>query len=332
MTAKPSSFLLLAFCTLPFAFLVSCGYVGDPLPPTLDIPRPVTDLRVQQRADKILIDFTIPELTTEGIALRLERVELRAGPYTRDPFDAEAWAAAAKLLDTSALKPGPAHLEVDAAGWTGQEVFWRVRLFSHKRRDSGWSDFVAFKVTPPLPPPAGLKAESVAEGVRLNWTGPGDATFRVLRRTGKETPVEVASASGREWLDRDVRFGETYAYSLRSVVKNGQSVVTSDFSAPVTITPVDRFPPAVPQGLAALAASSSIELTWEQNTENDLRGYYVYRAAGDAGYERLGDVREVPTLSDRDVKPATRYRYAISSVDRTGNQSARSTPVEVSTP
>jgi hypothetical protein len=333
MTAKPSSSLLpFALCLLPFAFLSSCGYVGDPLPPTLDIPRRVTDLRVEQRADKVLIDFSIPELTTEGMALRLERVELRAGPYTRAPFDAEAWTAQAKPLDTSGLKSGPAHLELEASAWTGQEVFWRVRLFSHKGRDSGWSEFVTFRVIPPLRPPDGLKAETVADGVRLSWTGPGDATFRIQRRTGKEPPVEVASANGREWLDRDIRYGETYAYSLRSVVKNGRSSVTSDLSAPVTITPVDRFPPAVPQGLAALAASSSIELTWEQNTETDLRGYYVYRAAGDAAFERLGDVREVPTLSDREVKPAARYRYAISSLDRSGNESARSTPVEVSTP
>ena len=314
-----------------FAMLLAgCGYVGDPLPPTLDIPRRVTDLRVRQRVDKVLVDFTIPELTTESLVLKLDRVELRAGPYARDPFDSEAWAPEAKVINTSGLKPGPAHLELDASGWTGQEVFWRVRLFSHKGRDSGWSDFVAFRVLPPPKPPTGLKAEAAPGGVRLTWSE--EATLRILRRTGKEEPAVVATATGREWLDKEARFGESYEYTARTVIESGDSSVTSDLTPPAAITPLDTFPPAVPQGLTALAATASIELTWEQNTEPDLRGYYVYRAVGDGAWERAGDVLALPSLSDRGVKPATRYRYAVSSVDRTGNESARSTPVEVSMP
>jgi len=315
----------------PFALLLAgCGYVGDPLPPTLDIPRRVTDLRVRQRADRLLVDFTIPELTTEGLALGLAKVDLRAGPYTREPFDAEAWAAGARPLDTSNLKPGPAHLEVDAGAWIGREAFWRVRLFGHKGRDSGWSDFVAFRVVPPPQPPAGFGAEATAEGVRLSWTE--ETTLRILRGSGKQPPADVATVSGRGWLDSNVRFGETYEYAARTVIRSGESTATSELTAPVVITPLDTFPPAVPQALAALAASSSIELTWEQNTESDLRGYYVYRAVGDGEFERLGDLRQVPGLSDRDVKPATRYRYSVSAVDRNGNQSARSAPVEASMP
>ncbi len=310
--------------------MAGCGYVGDPLPPTLDVPRRVTDLRVRQRVDRVLVDFTIPELTTEGLALRLARVELRAGPYARDPFDSEAWAAQAKLIDTTGLKPGPAHLEVDATGWTGQEVFWRVRLFSHKGRDSGWSDFAIFRVLPPPSPPAGMKAETTAEGVRLSWTD--DATIRVLRRAGNQEPVVVATVSGRQWLDKEARFGETYEYTARTVIESGESTVTSGLTAPLAVTPLDTFPPAAPHGLKALAAAASVELTWEQNTEPDLGGYRVYRAPGEGAWEGVGDLVNVPGLSDRQVKPATRYRYAVSSVDRSGNESARSAPVEVLMP
>ncbi len=75
---------------------------------------------------------------------------------------------------------------------------------------------------------------------------------------------------------------------------------------------------------------------WER-PQNELRGHFLGHylsacAAGDAAFERLGDVLDVPSLSDREVKPATRYRYAVSSVDRSGNESARSEPVEVSVP
>ncbi len=323
-------FLLLA----PLA-LVGCGAIGDPLPPTLDIPQKITDLRVMEKADKLVVDFTIPELTTEGLALRLEKVDLRAGTYTKSPFNAEDWAAGAKALDTAGLKPGPAHLELEAGSWIGQEVFFRVRAFSRKGRDSGWSDFVAFRPIPPLAPPPAPTAAATENGVSLNWSifsAPAGLTFRIFRRTGKGEPSEVGAASAPEWLDRDAQFGETYEYTIQAALKSGASAALSAVSPPVTITPVDKFPPAVPKGLEALAGSASIELSWEQNTESDLRGYYVYRAAGEGAWERLGDVIEVPDYSDRTVKPGTRYRYAISAIDRSGNESQRSAAVETSLP
>ncbi len=315
--------------------LAGCGTIGDLRPPTLDIPRKVTDLRVVERADKIVIDFTIPALTTEDLPLKLAKVDLRAGPYAQSPFDAEAWAARAQSLDTAGLKPGPANLQMDAAPWKGQELFFRVRLFSHKGRDSGWSEFAALSVIPPLETPLGLKAEAVAQGVRLSWAGPegpAGVSFRIRRGAGKQAPAEVATVSGREWVDTGARFGETYAYTLQAVVKTGATWAESEVSQPVTVTPVDRFPPAVPQGLTGLAGSASIELTWDPNAEADLRGYYVYRSSGAGAWTRLGDVVETPSYSDREVKPGMAYRYAVSSVDQSGNESQRSSAVEVSMP
>ena len=135
-----------------------------------------------------------------------------------------------------------------------------------------------------------------------------------------------------EWLDREAQFGETYEYSLQTVLKVGSSAAESAVSQALTITPVDRFPPEPPEGLAALAGSSTIELTWEQSTETDLRGYRIYRAAGDGALEPLGDPVEVPSYSDRGVQSGARYRYAVSAVDRSGNESQRSSAVEVAMP
>jgi hypothetical protein len=299
---------------LPLACLAlaGCGAIGDLQPPTLDIPQPVADLRAIQQGDKIAIDFTIPELTTEGTALRLAKVELSAGQ---------------ELLDTAGMKPGPAHLDLEVDRWKGQEVIFRVRLFSHKGRDSGWSEQVPLRVIPPLATPGGLKAETVASGVRLSWEGQPDSSFRVRR--GGEV---VADVSGHEWVDTTAQFGQKYEYSLQAVVMSDPVRAESEISPAVAITPQDRFPPAVPKGLNGMAASSSIELAWDPNGESDLGGYNVYRTSGEQAWQRVAERTAAPSYSDRDVKPATAYRYAVAAVDLSGNESERTAPIEVTLP
>jgi predicted phage tail protein len=307
-------------------FLTGCGYVGEALPPALNIPKRVTDLRVIERADKAFVDFTVQELTTEELPLRLGRIELQAET-----------GAQPQTLDTSTvLKPAAVHLEYPVRGWVNQEVRFRVRVFSRQGRDSGWSDSVTLRVVAPLDTPSELKVEAVAQGVRLQWTGaasPAGTAFRVWKRSGEEkTAAEAAMVAAREWVDADTRYGVLYDYSVQAVNKSGGANAESEIRGPVSITPVDTFPPAVPAGLTALAGAASIELTWDRDTEPDLAGYYLYRAAAGGEFARLGGLLETPAYSDREVKPAIRYRYAVSSVDRTGNESGRSGPVEAGLP
>ncbi len=299
---------------LPLAALAlaGCGAIGDLQPPTLDIPLPVTDLSVIERGEKVVVEFTIPELTTEGLALRLARVDLEAG---------------SEALDTTGMKPGPVRLEVAAARWRGREVPFRVRLVSRKGRDSGWSKPVVLRVVAPLATPSGLKAEAVSSGVKLVWEGSPDLSYRI-RRNGEI----VATTAGREWVDGAARFGERYEYSLQAAVMSDPVRAESEISPGVAITPEDRFPPAVPKRLTGMAASSSIELAWEPCGEADLAGYNVYRATGGQEFRRVAERATAPSYSDRDVKPSVPYRYAVSAVDLSGNESQRSAPVEVSLP
>ena len=43
--------------------------MGAPKPPALDIPTRITDLRAAEYGDKIVVQFTIGPLTTDGLAL-----------------------------------------------------------------------------------------------------------------------------------------------------------------------------------------------------------------------------------------------------------------------
>jgi hypothetical protein len=312
-----------------------CGYVGEPLPPALRIPGKVTDLRAAQQEDRIVINFTVPELTAEGLPLKLGKVDLLAGPFAKAPFNAETWAAGAKTLDTSTVKPGPATVEVASSGWSGQEVFFRVRVIGDRGKDGGWSDFANLRVIAPLRKPDGPKLESTAQGVKLTWAGPREpagVAFRIRRREGQGAVAEVATATGYEWLDTQARYGETYEYSIQSLVTADGARAESAPSDPVSILPVDRHPPAVPSGLTALAGPSSIELSWDPNGEVDFAGYFVYRAAGGGAFERIAGPLSAPSFSDKDARPGVKYRYAVSAVDQVGNESDRSATVELTLP
>ena len=49
-------------------------------------------------------------------------------------------------------------------------------------------------------------------------------------------------------------------------------------------------------------------------------------------FEKLEDAVQLPAYSDRKVEAGKTYRYQISAIDQSGNESARSQPVTVTIP
>ena len=308
--------------------IAGCGYIGDPLPPALNIPTQVTDLRAVQRGGKLIVEFSIPEKTTEALpVVSVESVDLRAGPFADAQFNMDAWAAAARPLKTDSLKPGNVRVEVPVDVWLNKEVILAVRLTNRKGRSSQWSNLVVLPVVAPLTTPANLKAESIVEGVRLTWTAPGATTFRVFRG------ADLLGKSDRnEYLDKDVQFGKEYVYTVQAARKIGETEAESESSPPAAITPRDTFPPAAPTGASAIAGTTTIELNWDRNTESDFKNYRIFRAAGSGNFEKIADAVEAPAFSDRAIVSGTAYRYAISAVDQAGNESPQSNIVEITAP
>ena len=52
------------------AVLVSCGAPGVPIPPALELAKPVTDLRVARMGDKVYLAWTVPAKTTDRQTVR----------------------------------------------------------------------------------------------------------------------------------------------------------------------------------------------------------------------------------------------------------------------
>lgn len=327
------AFFLAPLAAALAALCSSCGYVSDPLPPSLNIPMVVTDLTAQQRGDKLVVDCTIPLLTTDGVVMtRVGAVDLRGGPYAGPGWDLNRWAEQARKIEPHVEKPGPVHLEIPIDDWAGQVVVLALRVAGPKGKLSDWSNVISIPVVQPLGPPAGLRAEAVREGVKVEWQVPEGRpglSFRVYKRApDQKEAVLAAPVEKPPYIDRDTQYGRQYAYSVQTIQKVAQVEAESDISSPVSVTPQDTFAPVVPSGLAGIAGTNSIQLSWDPNAEPDLKGYRVYRAAEGEQLQRLAEV-DTPSYSDRAVQPGKKFRYAVSAVDQLGNESARSAPVEV---
>jgi fibronectin type 3 domain-containing protein len=137
-----------------------------------------------------------------------------------------------------------------------------------------------------------------------------------------EPKLEAAGETeSREFVDADAEFGFRYRYVVIGLSGASQQSLPSD---PVEIQPVDTFAPTVPSNLAAVAGVGSIDLSWSQNTEDDLAGYNVYRATADGPFARYAERVGVPAFTDSKVEAGQRYRYVVTAIDRTGNESGRS--------
>jgi hypothetical protein len=309
---------------------VGCGYIGAPLTPLANVPTKISDLAAIQRGAALIVHCSVPTHTTENVFIKTPvKLDLRIGP-AGDNFNAAEWSAHAKPVADPEVKDGIATYRIPTREWTGKEVAIGVRAVGSNGKQSEWSNYEMLPVVAPPETPSAPEVKDTAIGEHIAWTGRGDQ-FRVLKRTGDEENYIIAvTAAGHEWTDTAIEYGKSYTYMMQALVDAGnKKVAESDLSKPVTCTPKDTFPPAVPSGLRADPAPNSVALVWEPDTEADLAGYRVYRSVGDGPWQKLADVNTVPSYSDATVEHGKTYHYAVSAFDKTGNESERCAPVEI---
>ena len=98
---------------------------------------------------------------------------------------------------------------------------------------------------------------------------------------------------------------------------------------------IDRIAPSIPTGLAATPApgdARSVNLKWNVSSDNPggsgLKGYKIYR---NGQYLKLVVAPSIST-GDSNLNCGASYGYAVSAIDNTGNESARSIAINYFTP
>jgi len=211
------------------------------------------------------------------------------------------------------------------------------------------SDISNLAILVPLPvatPPAGLTATAKAEGVVLTWQEPKTSVrgeeapviggYRIFRTAPGEavnefsTPISTPPVRGTTYTDTP-SYGE-HEYRVSAVAAEGPPLLQSDFSAPARVTFRDLVPPAAPASLTALIETKIVRLLWEPVEAADLAGYRIYRTEGAGHTPNIQEIGTVPltgktvtvtTEVDANPNPGIAYRYAVTSIDKSGNESPR---------
>lgn len=350
--------LKLLFSLLVMGLWSGCASIAPPLPPSLRLPAPVTDLRAARKGDRIFLAWTAPTQTTDQETVRhsgatlicesLQPVMQQCGTAVatvppRPPAGANA-APAGKTLETYTL-PVPSLPGVQPQ----DEAAYAVEVLNDRDRHAGLSNQVRVPLLPAAPPPAGFHAELTARGVEISWTCPPsigrqfpgvEYQLRIYRRQeGSQADVTIAEpdlldCAALPILDSAFTWEKTYLYHaavVSVVAQPGKPAleIEGDDTPAVRIFANDVFPPSVPSGLQAVFSSvgreSFVDLIWSPDTDTDLAGYNVYRREEGAQAVKLNaEPVKVPAYRDTDVQSGERYFYSVSAMDVRGNESARS--------
>ena len=359
-TNRPAIAVLLAI--LAACLSIGCGAPGAPQPPSLNLPAPVLNLSAVRIGNSVHLAWLMPTRTTDHVTLQHPvKVQvcraLENGPC----------ANLASLL----LAPGKEgaytdELPADLTQGSDRLLRYEVVLNNHAGKSAGPSN-IAYSAAGVGPPAVtGLTGQVRGDGVLLSWQPAAEPerslSYRIerLQLTGPasndapKSPLAPAVPAAAQTLvvrgkdgqdpghaiDTSALFNQRYRYVLERVATlavSGQSVEVQGLpSDAVVVATTDVFPPAVPQGLVAVAdaAAGAIDLSWSPDSDSDLAAYHVYRrdTHGDVPAQRIASVGVETSYRDAGVQPEHTYAYSVSAVDQSGNESKRSPEVEETLP
>jgi hypothetical protein len=316
------------FTTVLALAVAGCGYIGDTQPPAMNRPELVRDLAAVQRGSNIVIQFTIPKVTTEGLAIKNAKdrdIELRVGPPP-NPWNTEAWERTSDRVTVPQDNP-LAHVEVPASKYYDKTVDIAVSVHGPGGRTMGWSMFIFLPVIPALPTPENLTPSDAPDAIHLEWRAMAPE-FRIFRKLPADVNwMQIATSTSPSYTDGMIDYGKTYQYMVQAIRKLDNTYAESELSDAKTFVPTDKFPPAVPAGVSTVPGTRSIELVWNRNTEKDFASYRIYRDG-----KKIAEGVTAPSYSDRDVQPRMKYSYQVSAVDTAGNESAKSSAADAVIP
>jgi len=349
---RPATRRRLLALALAVGALAACGKKGPPVAPEIRVPTVPGDLHGAVEERSIVVSWTAPGTRLDGTRLRTiglyrvyRREEAEGEPVKSAMLSSGRVVGYDEVATVRPGAPGPATVQGSAVTWAdaralsmGRRYVYVVTAEDDLGRTSGPSArlVVPFLAAPKAP--RGLTASPGDRSVTLAWQPPdamldgspatGEIRYLVLRgggTAGALAAITPQPVSGTTFTDRGVDNDVDYRYAVRAVRVEPAVTAAGETTAAVAAAPA-------PTDLVAVPSSGAVRLAWNPSPEADVAAYAVYRAGESGELMRIATALPPGTVyTDRDVRPGTTYRYAVTAIDRARkpNESARSSEVSV---
>jgi hypothetical protein len=346
-----SARLQLGMCLFITVLGASCGTPGIPEPPSLELARPVRDLKAVRKGHEVRLMWSVPEQTEDHqafIHVGPTRICRSMGSPMHDcgtlvvelqPQRVSSQRVSSQRRASKSQQPPPQETYTDQLSPSLElqsptsNLSYALSVLNSYGRSAGLSNQVQVPSAPTLAAPENLAAHLSANGVELTWNAVQPAPtmagvkyeYRVYRRdvtTNQDAvagEIPVSGDTNPNFLDASFEWEKTYDYRLTVVTMidrpDSPEQVEGDDTAPVRVVARDAFPPATPTGLQAVFSGPGqkpfIDLIWAGNSETDLAGYNVYRRDGGSEPVKI-NTELVKAPSFRDANLVPGHEYFYS--------------------
>jgi hypothetical protein len=203
--------------------LCGCASIGPPLPPSLELPRPPTDLHAQRKGDHVTLTWTMPSRTMQRQSVRyLGKTDVcrsLANPQGHTPecgtivgtvLPPKDWNPSAKKRAATFTDTLPASMpQADPTGF----ITYTVEVLNTANRGAGLSNPSRVPLLPTVPPFPSFQGRVVPLGVALSWQCPQTAAaenkgvtylFRIYRRPSESAvTTKVADVNATDCAIRE---------------------------------------------------------------------------------------------------------------------------------
>lgn len=181
-----------------------------------------------------------------------------------------------------------------------------------KRTSTGYKIF-GYKIPKKVAQPAFSSIVSTTKGVSLSWNRVSGADkYRVYYKNSKGDWTRMTETASTNYLDTDVKLGNTYTYTIRCVDSDGDFISSfNDSGWKYTHRLLDT-----PQIVSTSSAADGVHIKW--NSVSGAERYRVYYLNSKGGWVRMAETGATE-FTDDVVTAGNSYTYTVRCVDRDGD-------------
>ena len=189
----------------------------------------------------------------------------------------------------------------DTKAESGKSYYYTVRAAADGYRSAYQNYEHYYLATPKV-----SKFDSqVGKGITVKWNAvSGAEKYYVYRKTGDSSWKKIATTENLRYVDKDIKFGKTYYYTLKAV---GNGITTKCYSDGWKC----KYAPGTPTISSVNGYSTKIKIKWSE--VSGAEGYKVYRKAeNEKKYTNIAKIKGT-TYTDKEAKKGVKYTYTVKA-------------------